>query len=86
MKKIIYTLVFFGILTSCKKDQIIDEPDEEVIETPEPEVTEPANVVVGYLYTSINGESTNQILKLVRREFKSSFSKRPIIDVHINRI
>lgn len=68
MKKIIYTLVFFGILTSCKKDQIIDEPDEEVIETPEPEVTEPANVVVGYLYTSINGESTNQILKLDRHE------------------
>ena len=35
---------------------------------------------------NLDNNLSNQILKLVRREFKSSFSKRPIIDVHINRI
>ena len=35
---------------------------------------------------NLDNNLSNQILKLVRREFKSSFSKRPIIDIHINRI
>ena len=35
---------------------------------------------------NLDSELSYQISKLVRREFKSSFSKRPIIDIHINRV
>ena len=34
----------------------------------------------------LDEELINQISKLVRREFKSTFSKRPIVKVHINRV
>jgi len=35
---------------------------------------------------NLDSELSYQISKIVRREFKSSFSKRPIIDIHINRV
>ena len=31
-------------------------------------------------------ELTNKIIKLIRKEFKSIFSKRPSFSVHINRV
>ena len=39
------------------------------------------------LETYINDEElTNKIVKLIRKEFKSSFLKRPSFSVHINRV
>ena len=34
----------------------------------------------------LDEELVNKISKLVRREFKLSFSKRPIVKVHVNRV
>ena len=34
----------------------------------------------------LDQELVNQISKLVRREFKLTFSKRPIVKVHVNRV
>ena len=34
----------------------------------------------------LDEELINQISKLVRREFKLLFSKRPIVKVHVNRV
>ena len=41
---------------------------------------------LSYVPETLDEELISQISKLVRREFKSTFSKRPIVKVHINRV